>query len=105
MLVERLRDANVRVGTSTPKADRNVYAALMASGQADVFITCCTNAVAAQAEEPTLRRIEVRAAASVPARCGVTVMNGASPDAGLFVAFLLGPAGQPPLAKGGFSAR
>lgn len=147
-LVERLLDAKVRVGTSTPKADpagdytwqmfkrieaqgrpgafkalsnkalqltggpnsppptadRNVYGALMASGQADVFITYCTNAVVAQAEVPTLRRIEVPAAVSVSASYGVTVMNGAGLDAGPFVAFLLGPAGQALLARRGFSA-
>jgi len=146
-LVERLLDARVRVGTSTPKAepagdytwqmlerieargrpgafklltdkalqltggpssppppnDRNVYGALMASGQADVFITYCTNAVVAQAEEPALRRIEVPAAVGVSASYGVTVMNGARADAGAFVAFLLGPAGQALLTRRGFS--
>jgi molybdate transport system substrate-binding protein len=147
-LVERLLDAKVRVGTSTPKADpagdytwqmferiealgrpgafkvltdkalqltggptsppppadRNVYGALMASGLADVFITYCTNAVVAQAEEPALSRIEVPATVSVSASYGVTVMNGARSDAGPFVAFLLGPEGQALLARRGFSA-
>ena len=91
--------------TSPPQPPgRNAYGALMAAGQADVFITYCTNAVVAQAEEPGLRRIELPTAANVSASYGITVMNGAPDAAGEFVAFLLGPAGQRLLAQRGFAA-
>jgi hypothetical protein len=36
-----------------PPPDRNVYGALMASGQADVFITYCTKSAASRRPEPT----------------------------------------------------
>lgn len=147
-LVERLLDPQVRVGTSTPKADpagdyafamferieqagrpgaykllsgkalqltggpnsppppkeRSAYGALMAAGQADVFITYCTNVVVAQREEPTLRRIEVPDAVNVAARYGVTLLDGAGEPARQFVQFLLSPAGQAVLAQHGFAA-
>ena len=100
-LALRLLDADVRVGTSTPKADpsgdyaftlferiessgaagpgsaaalkakalqltggpgspapppgRNVYGELVAGGQADAFVTYCTNATAARREHPHCR--------------------------------------------------
>jgi molybdate transport system substrate-binding protein len=87
-----------------PPEGRNVYGALMASGQADVFITYCTNAVVAQAEEPALRRIELPAAVNVSALYGITVMNDSPEAARDFVTFLRGPAGQALLAQPGFSA-
>lgn len=87
-----------------PPADRNVYGALMAAGAADVFITYCTNAVVAQREEPSLRRIEVPAEVNVSASYGVTVLQGAPDEATQFVRFLLAPAGQSLLARHGFSA-
>jgi molybdate transport system substrate-binding protein len=86
-----------------PPADRNVYAALVAAGQADLFITYCTNAVVAQREEPTLRRIEVPAELNVSASYGVTVLRDAAADAQRFVQFLLAPAGQAVLTRHGFA--
>jgi len=87
-----------------PPPGRNVYGALMASGQADVFITYCTNAVVAQTEAPGLRRIELPAAVNVSASYGITVMNGAADAAREFVALLRGPIGQSLLARRGFAA-
>lgn len=87
-----------------PPKDRNAYGAVMAAGQADVFITYCTNVVVAQREEPALRRIEVPDAVNVAARYGVTVLNGAGEPARQFVQFLLSPAGQGVLARHGFAA-
>ncbi len=134
-LAQRLLDADVRVGTSTPRADpsgdyaflmferlestgatgsgsadvlkrkalqltggpnspkpadgRNVYGTLVASGQADVFVTYCTNASAARREQPQLQVLEVPAAVNVSAA---------------YARFLAGPAGQAVLAAHGFSA-
>jgi molybdate transport system substrate-binding protein len=87
-----------------PPKDRNVYGALMAAGQADVFLTYCTNVVIAQREEPTLRRIEVPDAVNVSASYGVTVLEGAPDAARQFVQFLLAPAGQAVLERHGFAA-
>jgi ABC-type molybdate transport system substrate-binding protein len=87
-----------------PPANRSVYGALMADGQADLFVTYCTNAVVAMREVPTLRRIEVPADINVHASYGVTVMNGASDAARRFVRFLLSPPGQGVLARHGFAA-
>jgi molybdate transport system substrate-binding protein len=87
-----------------PPANRSVYGALMADGQADLFVTYCTNAVVAMREVPTLRRIEVPADINVSASYGVTVMNGASDAARCFVRFLLSPPGQGVLARHGFAA-
>lgn len=87
-----------------PPADRNVYGALMAAGAADVFITYCTNAVIAQREEPSLKRIDVPAEVNVSASYGVTVLQGAPDDAKQFVQFLLSGAGQAVLARHGFAA-
>ena len=149
-LAQRLLDADIKVGTSTPKADpsgdyafemfdrieasgaapvgaaaqlkakalqltggptsppppadRNVYGALVGSGQADMFITYCTNAVLAQQEVPALQVLPVPEAINVSARYGLAVMRDASPGAQRFVDFVLGPAGQQRLRAAGFSS-
>ena len=87
-----------------PPAERSVYAALMASGQADLFLTYCTNATQALREEPTLRQVKVPPAIDVAASYGVTLLNGASSPAASFVAHLLSPRGQAVLKRHGFLA-
>jgi len=72
-----------------PPADRNVYGVLVASAQADVFITYCTNAVVAIAEQPQLRSTPIPPAINVGADYGLTVRNGAPAQAQAFAAFLL----------------
>jgi molybdate transport system substrate-binding protein len=145
-LAERLLDADVKVGTSTPKADpsgdyafemferieksgvagaaerlkakalqltggpnspappadRNVYGVLIASGQADVFITYCTNAAIARKEAPQLQVLTVPNAINVFASYGLALMKPPSPTAQRFVEFMLGAAGQRRLAEFGF---
>jgi ABC-type molybdate transport system substrate-binding protein len=93
-------------GPNSPPAptDRNVYGSVMAAGQADIFITYCTGTVVAVREVPTLRSVEIPADVNVSASYGVTLMNGATADAGRFVQFLLSPAGQDVLARHGFAA-
>jgi molybdate transport system substrate-binding protein len=149
-LAQRLLDAEVRVGTSTPKADpsgdyaftmfermesmgaagagsaealkrkalqltggpsspkppagRSVYGELVAAGQADAFITYCTNASAARREQPTLQVLAVPAAVNVSALYGLVLLNPATPLAQAYASFLLGPQGQAVLASHGFSA-
>jgi len=86
-----------------PPADRNVYGELVAQGRADIFITYCTNASLALAEQPQLRVVAVPAAINVSASYGVAVTGDAPPAADAFADFLLGAAGQALLARQGFS--
>ncbi|MEO7151399.1 MAG: substrate-binding domain-containing protein [Burkholderiaceae bacterium] len=149
-LALRLLDADVRVGTSTPRADpsgedafelfdriessgaagpgsaaalkakalqltggptspsppagRNVYGDLVASGQADVFVTYCTNAALARREQVGLQVLAVPGGADVAARYGLALIGPPTADAQAYVQFLLGPQGQAILASHGFAA-
>ena len=149
-LALRLLDADVRVGTSTPKADpsgdyafsmferiessraagpgsaaslkakalqltggpdspapppgRNVYGELVANGQADAFITYCTNATLARREHRALQVLAVPEAINISARYGLAVLGSANAYARAFAQFLFGPKGQAILASHGFSA-
>lgn len=87
-----------------PPVDRNVYGVLVASGQADVFITYCTNAVVARREQPQLQVVDIAPAINVAADYGLAVRKDASPAAQAFAAYLLSPAGQAILRKAGFGA-
>jgi len=87
-----------------PPAGRNVYGLLVAQGQADVFITYCTNAALALAEEPTLKTLPIDSAINVSATYGVATMKGAGPMTQRFLDHLLGPEGQARLRALGFSA-
>lgn len=148
-LPQRLLDADVRVGTSTPKADpsgdyafqmferieatgaaapgataalkakalqltggpnspkpqpgRSQYGELVNGGQADIFITYCTNVAEARREYPALQSVAVPDAVNVGARYGIVAMRPASAAAQAFVAYVLSPAGQQVLAGFGFS--
>ncbi|MBI3156933.1 MAG: molybdate ABC transporter substrate-binding protein [Burkholderiales bacterium] len=149
-LAQRLLDADVRVGTSTPRADpsgdyafqmferiessgaagpgaaealkakamqltggpdsppppagRSVYGMLVAQGQADVFVTYCTNAAEARKEQPSLQVLPLPAAINVAASYGIAVVLPASAAASGFVDFVLGEGGQRILRGWGFSA-
>lgn len=86
-----------------PPVGRNVYGALVAQAQADVFITYCTNAAIALAEEPHLKSLPIDAAINVSATYGVATMKGATPAAQRFLAHLMGSQGQGRLKALGFS--
>jgi molybdate transport system substrate-binding protein len=85
-----------------PPAGRNVYGVLVASGQADVFITYCTSAVAAAAEQPGLQLVQVPAAINVTADYGLAVRQSAPAAAQAFADYLLSAAGQAVLQRHGF---
>ena len=87
-----------------PPVGRNVYGMLVASGQADLFLTYCTNAVIALAEEPTLQRIELPAAINVSAEYGLAVRQDAPAAAQAFAHALRSGAGQRMLREAGFLA-
>lgn len=146
-LLATLLRADVRVGTSTPKADpsgdyawalfrkaeavqpgvyarldakaqqltggpqspqapagRSTYAWLMDGGRADVFLTYCTNAVAAQREVPRLKVVQVPPELQVGAAYGLTLRADAPAAARAFVAYVLSAQGQAELQRAGFGA-
>ena len=73
-------------GADSPRAPdrRGTYAWVMDERQADVFLTYCTNAVAAQAEVPRLRVVQLPAALQVGAAYGLTVRADAPAAAQAF---------------------
>jgi ABC-type molybdate transport system substrate-binding protein len=87
-----------------PPANRSVYGELVAAGQADAFVTYCTNAAQARREHPQLQVMPVPDAVNVAARYGVALLQPAGVAARDWVAYLLSPAGQAVLASHGFSA-
>lgn len=93
-------------GPDSPKAPagRGTYAWVMDEGRADVFLTYCTNAVAAQREVPRLKTVPVPAALQVGADYGLTVRRGAHPAAQAFADALLAPSAQAVFARHGFGA-
>ena len=93
-------------GPASPPApqDRSVYGELLAQGAADIFLTYCTNGLAAQRENPAQQIVQLPDALAVGADYGLTVMNGASAPAYQFALFILSAEGQRTLAKHGFAA-
>lgn len=86
-----------------PPKDRNVYGKVVADGQADIFLTYCTNAIVAQRENPGQQVVQLPAPLTVGADYGMTVIAGASPNAKKLADFILSPEGQALLAKHGFT--
>lgn len=86
-----------------PPPGRNVYGELVAQGHADVFLTYCTNATVARAEQPSLRSVVLPAAINVSADYGVAPIQGAAPPAQRFIEYLLSPPAQAILARSGFA--
>lgn len=86
-----------------PPPDRSVYGVLVAGGQADVFLTYCTNAIVAQREHPSLVVTAVPPALAVGADYGITVISGAPDAARRFAAFVLSPEGRRIIERHGFA--
>lgn len=76
-------------------AGRNTYAWVMEQNRADVFLTYCTNAVAARAEVPSLQVVAVPEALQVGAAYGLTVRAGAPAQAQAFAQAVLQPRRRP----------
>jgi molybdate transport system substrate-binding protein len=86
-----------------PPKDRSVYAALVSSGEVDIFLTYCTNASQAQKEIPDLRIVQVPEELAVSAGYGLTLMKDARLHAARFAEFVLSRRGQEILAGHGFT--
>lgn len=91
-------------GPASPKAPagRGTYAWIIDEGQADVFLTYCTNAVSSQREVPRLRVVQIPSTLQVSADYGLTVRRDAHPAAQAFAASLLAPEAQAVFSKYGF---
>ncbi|MGH8681632.1 MAG: molybdate ABC transporter substrate-binding protein [Burkholderiales bacterium] len=86
-----------------PPKGRSQYAQVVASGQADIFLTYCTNALSAKAEVPSLQIVAIPGELAVGADYGLTVISGARPEAERFARFVLSNAGQDILKRYGFA--
>jgi molybdate transport system substrate-binding protein len=88
----------------TPPPGRSLYGMLLADGKADIFLTYCTAAVEAQAENADLQIVRLPGQLAVAADYGLTVITGASANAYQLAMFILSADGQRSLAKYGFAA-
>ena len=86
-----------------PPKDRNVYGMLVERGDADLFLTYCTNALEAQREVPSLAVVQVPDALAVGADYGLAVIKGARPEAERLAQYVVSAPGQAILSKYGFS--
>jgi ABC-type molybdate transport system substrate-binding protein len=91
--------------SATPPAGRTTYGWHVAEGRADIFLTYCTNALAAQNENPGQQIIALPESLAVSADYGMTVMNAAPAAARAFADFIVSAAGQKILAGHGFAAK
>ena len=87
-----------------PPAGRGVYAWIMDERRADVFLTYCTNAVAAQRDVPQLKVVLLPTDLQVSTAYGLTVAADASPAAAMFARSLLEPSAQAQFKRFGFAA-
>lgn len=85
-----------------PPEGKAFYAWAMDTDQADIFLTYCTNAMAAQKDVPRLQVVTLPPALQVGASYGLTVRKTASPQAQAFARALLEPAAQQVFAGYGF---
>lgn len=86
-----------------PLTDRNLYGAVVAAGQADIFLTYRTGALVAQRENPGQQAIALPAELAIGADYGMTVIDGASPNAARLAEFILSKEGQAILRHHGFA--
>ena len=89
--------------SAAPPEGRVVYGWHVAEGRADIFLTYCTNALAARKQYPDQQIVELPEALSVGADYGLTVISGAGVQAQEFAEFILSAEGQKILAGYGFA--
>ncbi len=90
--------------SAAPPAGRIAYGWHVAEGRADIFLTYCTNALAARKQYPGQQMVALPENLSVGADYGLTVMNGASPAAQALADFIVSADGQTILASYGFAS-
>ncbi len=84
-------------------AGRIAYGWHVAEGRADIFLTYCTNALAAQKQYPGQQMVALPDDLSVGADYGLTVMTSAPPAAQAFADYIMSAQGQAILAGYGFA--
>ena len=72
-------------------------------GRADIFLTYCTNALAARKEYPGQQIVALPEHLGVGADYGLTVINGAAPAAQGFADYVMSAEGQKILMSHGFA--
>lgn len=87
-----------------PPAGKTFYGWAMDEGQADVFLTYCTNAVAAQVEVPRLKIVRMPSELKVDAAYALTVNKTASTAAVTFAQALLEQPAQVIFNRFGFGS-
>jgi ABC-type molybdate transport system substrate-binding protein len=92
------------VNSPQPPTGRTFYGWAMDEGQADVFLTYCTNAVAAQAEVPRLKVVQMPPELQVGAAYAMTGSKTASPNAAAFAGALLEQPAQVIFKRFGFGS-
>jgi molybdate transport system substrate-binding protein len=92
------------VPRSPAPTSRALYGMLVAEGKADIFLTYCTGALEAKQQNAGQQIVPLPDELAVGADYGLTVLNGASPQAYQFAMFILSVDGQRILAKHGFAA-
>jgi molybdenum ABC transporter molybdate-binding protein len=90
--------------SATPPSGRSAYGWHVAEGRADIFLTYCTNALAAQKQNAGQQVVALPDALAVGAEYGLTVMSNASANAYRLALFILSSEGQRILASHGFAA-
>ena len=60
----------------SPPTGRNLYAWVMETGKADIFLTYCTNALLAKADVPSLSIVAILKPLNVAADYGLVIMDG-----------------------------
>jgi molybdate transport system substrate-binding protein len=89
--------------SAKPPEGRNPYAWVMTEDRADLFLTYCTNALAARQDSPQLQMIALPPPLDVGADYGLTVRTDADPAAWRLAMFILAADGQTILRAHGFS--
>jgi molybdate transport system substrate-binding protein len=89
--------------SAAPPAGSSAYGWHVAEGRADIFLTYCTNAIAARRQYPGQQIVELPETLSVGADYGLTVISGAPVAAQEFAEFILSAEGQAILAGYGFA--
>ena len=90
--------------SAAPPEGRLIYGWQVAEGKVDVFLTYCTNARAAQKQNPGQQIVQLPGNLSVGADYGLTVIDGAPPAAQAFANFIVSPDREAILTSYGFAS-
>lgn len=102
-LLARGRTLTGAADSPKPPGGRNAYAWVVDSGQADLFVTYCTNVRLAKQELPALQEVTLPPELAVGADYGLVVLSGAGSEGERFARFLLSAPARAVLAADGFA--